>query len=266
MQPLDTSLRERLADMADEARPPGFSAHSVAARVRRRRLRAMLGAAAGTTMLVAGVAVVAGRFQEGTPGARPTMPDPAALAPGGPARHAPPHPEIYRCGELLTLPNASTSRRGLAMRVDATAPTAAGAGRTDTDRGPTITVTFTSRTTVDVATTLSTSIEVLYLRDGIIVGGGPMLNLPGDDTGQGLDLVRAGFHVAPKHPSVQSVGPRDTLCPPLTWAEVWSAPQRYEVVVVQGPVKSASAGQLTLEIPQPLDAPLLVARRALGVG
>lgn len=100
--------------------------------------------------------------------------------------------------------------------------------------------------------------EVLYLRAGVIVGGGPMLNLPGDVTPQGVDLIGYGFDVAPDRPSTQELGPRNMLCPSLSWAAVWSAPQSYEVVVLQGPVEKLPQ-QTSLGIPV-LGAPLLVSR------
>jgi hypothetical protein len=52
---------------------------------------------------------------------------------------------------------------------------------------------------------------VLYLDEGVIVGGGPMLNKAGDLTGQGVNLVGGGFPLEAGVPSIEKLG-RGTGC------------------------------------------------------
>lgn len=54
-------------------------------------------------------------------------------------------------------------------------------------------VTFTADCALNVRRSPPSYFEVLYLNDGIIVGGGPMLNLPGDTTPQAMPLKGDGF-------------------------------------------------------------------------
>ncbi|MDT5028610.1 MAG: hypothetical protein QOE61_5036 [Micromonosporaceae bacterium] len=107
---------------------------------------------------------------------------------------------------------------------------------------------------------------MLYVRDGVIVGGGLMLNQPGDMTPQGMVLIGSGFDVGPGRPITEDLGRRDKVCPDLTWPQVWSAPQRYEVVLVQGrvpPRPDVGPDHLLLDIPTLGYWPLIVARTRL---
>jgi hypothetical protein len=258
MQPLDSRLRDGLAVVADSAGPVGFTAESVTGKVRRRRRRSVVAAGAGVAALTLGVVAVTGWFVSGSRNGGPVMADPSrAPADAGPLTGAatPGSPStVYMCGERLVLPDVANSREGLTLSVSA--------AKSGGNVGPDVTVTFTAGTAVHVTASPPTLFEVLYLDGGIIVGGGPMLNSPGDVTSQGIDAVGMGFDVGPGHPSVQQPGRRDTLCQSLSWSKVWSAAHRYEVVVIQGRVEKVGGAQLTLGIPLPLDAPLLVGRVA----
>src|SRR4029079_15355631 len=128
---------------------------------------------------------------------------------------------------------------------------------TDELAGPAIEVAFTASADLKVFASPPNLFEVLYLRDGIIVGGGPMLNMPGDESPQGVDLVGQRFLVGPGSPTTFYLGPRDALCTSVTLTQVWSAPGSYEVVVLLGPVTAAPAqpSSLTVGVPvvgQPL--------------
>jgi hypothetical protein len=161
---------------------------------------------------------------------------------------------VFMCGDPLDLDDAADSRAGLTMAISRV--------RRGADSvGPEITVTFTSTTLMRVRSTPPRQFEVLYLRDGIIVGGGPMLNLPGDVSPQVLDLVGYGFVVAPGRPSTHDLGRRDMLCPSLSWRQVWSAVPSYEVVVLQGPV-AGQPSEMWMDLPAP-GLPLLASRMAL---
>ncbi|MEU7871393.1 hypothetical protein [Dactylosporangium sp. NPDC049140] len=226
MPPGEQGLRRNLATAAGDAGPPGLTAP------RTRHRRAVLSAAAA----VASVLVVTAAIGAWTTGGGPTS--------------------VYMCGERLRLPDAASSRGGLTMSL-----TVRGAG---TDRGPDLTVTFTAKSGLVVTASPPELFQVLYLEDGVIVGGGPMLNRPGDTSAQGLDAIGRRFTVGPGAPSEQRLGPRDTLCPALTWSRVWSHASRYDVVVVQGPLEPTGPDEAALGIPLPLDAALLVARARLA--
>ena len=158
------------------------------------------------------------------------------------------------CGDRLDLHDAAESRAGLTMVISRVR-------RGADNLGPEVTVTFTSTTLMQVRSTQPRQFEVLYLRDGIIVGGGPMLNLPGDESPQILDLVGYGFVVAPGRPSTHDLGRRDTLCPSLSWRQVWSAAPSYEVVALQGPI-TGRPSEMWME-PPALGRPLLASRMVL---
>jgi hypothetical protein len=241
MQIAEARLWQELTTAAADAGPLTLTGAQVAGRVRRRR--AALGAAAGVASLavVAAVTVwVAGRYGEG----------PAQVA-GSSGRQT----AVYMCGERLDLPHTASTRSGLSMSVAVRGAKG--------DHGPDLSVTFTAQTSLTVTASPPELYQVVYLRDGVIVGGGPLLNQPGDTSEQGLDAVGTQFTVGPGSPSTQSLGRRDALCPSLTWQRVWSEAKRYEVVVVQGPIEQTGPAETVINIPLPLDAQLMVARAPL---
>ncbi|MEH0842457.1 hypothetical protein V6U81_08715 [Micromonospora sp. CPCC 205711] len=259
MEPDDTSLRDDLDAVAAQAGPLRLDPTQVIGRVRRRRRRrTLLGATAGTALtlltVTAVTAVVGGGGRPGPTTAGGPQVEPSILGPS-PTGSAAPTPSVFECGRRLTLTDAPSSRSGLTMTVGPTRFRAAGLG-------PALTVTFTASAATQVVSSPPTLFQVLYLRDGTIVGGGPMLNVPGDPTPQGIDAVGYGFPVAPDRPARFDLGPRDRLCPSLSWQQVWSAPSAYEVVVLQGPVERGPE-QTTLGIPA-LDGPLLASRVGLS--
>jgi hypothetical protein len=237
----DEWLRDELAKAAEGAGALGFTADHVLGKIRHRRRRtAALGAVA--VVVLAAVLVAKGMGTSETPTVSETSKVPKAS-------------KVYMCGQRLVLPDEAASRSGLTMAIS-------GVRRGAGDTGPDITVTFTATTTMQVFSSPPNLFEVLYLRDGIIVGGGPMLNLPGDESEQGLDAIGYGFTVGPGRPSSHDAGRRDTLCPSLTWSEVWSAPQSYEIVVLQGPV-TGQPPEMSLGMPTAGQQPLLVSRASL---
>jgi hypothetical protein len=138
---------------------------------------------------------------------------------------------VFTCGEPLRLPAGSgphDERSGLTLTIQALSPPV----RTC---GPALTVIFTARREVGVVCSPPTSFEVLYLQDGLIVGGGPMLTGPGLGL-QAIDALAVSFTVTPDRPSSHRLGSRDRLCAGRAWSEVWSAPARYEIAVLAGPV------------------------------
>jgi hypothetical protein len=170
----------------------------------------------------------------------------------------PAYPRPFICGERLwTGPGAAGTQGGLTVALDA-------ARNSGVNAGPRLTVTITAERAVSVGTSPTEYFEVLYLRDGVIVGGGPLLNESGDLTPQGINLIGAGFAVAPAQPFRADLGPRDRLCAGLTWPDVWSAADRYVAVLVLGPVlPTESPERIRLEITTLGYWPLLVAQAAL---
>jgi hypothetical protein len=65
-------------------------------------------------------------------------------------------------------------------------------------------------------------------------------------------------------PATLELGPRPTLCTSLTWPQVWSAPQSFEIAILQGPVETPG-GRTSINVPAP-GFPLLVARAGLRRG
>jgi len=102
---------------------------------------------------------------------------------------------------------------------------------------------------------------VLYLRDGIIVGGGPSLNEPGDLTPQGMNLIGGPFDVGIGEPFISELGPRNKLCPGLAWPSIWSEPRDYEAILIKGQVlPGVDEEHIHLDIPTLGRWPLMVSR------
>ncbi|MEU8215587.1 hypothetical protein AB0C47_07445 [Micromonospora taraxaci] len=130
------------------------------------------------------------------------------------------------------------------------------------DSGPALTVTFAASRAVHVASSPPAYFQVLYLKNDVIVGGGPMVNKPGNTTAQAVDAIRDGFDLAPGKPHTQDLGPREMLCPSLTWSDVWAVPDRYEVALVLGPIEN-NGEEVALGVPLPPAAASLVVRAPL---
>lgn len=248
MPHVDDSLRRALIAEADGAGPLTLSPGVVATRVRRRRRRTAVMGVVASVVMVLGAAV--GMRWVGS------EPDSAAMTPAP----APSYPRPFVCGEPAAVgPDAGSSRLGLTMALSR-------AARVNDSSGPLLEITYTADRALAVRDSPPTHYEVLYVRDGVIVGGGPMLNSPGDLTGQAMPLPGSGFDVRPGQPALRELGPRDRLCPGLEWSQVWAQHQRYEVIVVQGRVFSMGDDpqRLIVDIPALGYWPLLVARAPLG--
>jgi len=165
------------------------------------------------------------------------------------------------CGDALELgTGAGASQAGLTMTLGQPSKLSDG-------QGPVLAVTFTSNRRLRVQGSPPKLYEVLYVRDRIIVGGGPMLNASGDLTPQGLDLIGYGFDVDPSRPYTVDLDRRDQLCPDQGWPSIWLQPQRYQVVLVQGPLVPGPGDgpdQVLLDIPTLGRSPLMVSRAALS--
>ncbi|HEV7709358.1 MAG TPA: hypothetical protein VGP16_14260 [Asanoa sp.] len=160
-------------------------------------------------------------------------------------------PALFRCGVRYDVPDSPTVG---VLTVTVTAQ------KVSDQAGPAITATFETTRQIFVAAGRPSGMQVLYLRDGIIVGGGPMLNQPGDTRGQVVDPVRDGFDASPGSPYARKLGPRATLCGSQTWPEVWSAAGEYEVALVLGPV-DAVPHELRFEVPSSAAAENLIVTR-----
>ena len=236
-------LRDDLVTLAGRAEPLHLRPELVVAKVKRRRRHLGIVSIAASLAVVLGVVATVGSLDARR---------------GGPAPAATPSYRPFVCGDALELgPGAASAQAGLAMSLSAHHEIGSGAG-------PGLTVTFTAARTWYVSTSPASMFEVLYLRDGVIVGGGPMLNEAGDLSSQGFDLIGAGFPVGPDRPWSELLGPRDRLCSTLTWPQVWARPQSYEAVLVMGPILQGSdQDRLRLDMPTLGRSPLLVARATL---
>lgn len=179
---------------------------------------------------------------------------PGPSAPTGPTATTGKEPEVYVCGDRYDHPG-STPGGIVTAEVSSVA-------KVNGDSGPAIAVTFAATRAVHVASSPPSLLQVLYLKDGVIVGGGPMVNKPGDTSAQGVDAIRDGFDLAPGKPHEQQLGPREMLCPSLTWSAIWARPDRYEVALVLGPVEDRRE-ELVLGVPLPPTVASLVVTAAL---
>ncbi|SCF10234.1 hypothetical protein [Micromonospora chokoriensis] len=249
----DRLLRERLETLADGATPPSFAGDRVVARVRRRRGLLVAGTAAASIMAVSLATVaIAGMVGGGGP-STDSGATPGPSLPTGPTASIQ-EPAGYVCGDRYDQP-ATPPVGVLSAQLSSVA-------KVDADSGPALTVTFAATRAVHVAASPPSYLQVLYLRNDVIVGGGPMVNRAGGTEAQAVDAVRDGFDVAPGKPHTQGLGPRETLCPPVTWPDVWAAPDRYEVALVLGPIEDHGE-EVALGVPLPPAAASLVVRAPL---
>ncbi|WP_435205692.1 hypothetical protein [Micromonospora sp. bgisy143] len=249
----DRLLRERLETLADGVTPPSFASDRVLARVRRRRGLLAAGTGAASIMVVSLVTAAAVGMVGGGDRISGTGATPGPSMPTEPSASTQ-QPAVYACGDRYDQPG--TSSAGILSAA------LTSVAKVNADSGPAVTVTFAARRAVHVASSPPSLLQVLYLRDGTIVGGGPMVNQPGDATSQGIDAIRGGFDLAPGKPHELQLGPREMLCPSLTWPEIWARPDRYEVAVVIGPVEDRG-DELLLNVPLPPSAASLVTRAVL---
>lgn len=249
----DRLLRERLETLADGATPPSFASDHVLARVRRRRGLLVAGTGAASIMAVSLVtAAIAGMVGGGDPTTDPGA-TPGPSLPAGPTASTQ-EPAVYVCGDRYDQP--------VTPPVGVLSAELSSVATVNADSGPTLTVTFAATRAVHVASSPPSYLQVLYLKNDVIVGGGPMVNKPGDTGAQAVDAIRDGFDLAPGKPHTQNLGPREMLCPSLTWSDVWAAPDRYEVALVLGPIED-NGEEVALGVPLPPAAASLVARAPL---
>ncbi|GAA1308227.1 hypothetical protein Psi02_69230 [Planotetraspora silvatica] len=140
--------------------------------------------------------------------------------PGGP----------YVCGESFAMP-AVGQLGGLTLSIPSVR-------RQSTTEGPRIQVAFSSDRQYTGTTTPAAQVQVLYLEDGAIVGGGPTLSPKRDDGApQAQPALSEQLDVQPGKPVIQNLGARNGLCGSLTWSEVWSDPSSFEVLALAAPAE-----------------------------
>ncbi|MFF4341569.1 hypothetical protein ACFY00_16740 [Kitasatospora sp. NPDC001540] len=224
-------LREQLPGAAGLAGPPELDTALLVRRVRRGRLarRALTGGAA--LALAAAAALGAVRWS----------------GPGGGADAAGPSDDPYACGRRPSLAGPATAN-GVTLSV-------ASVRRAGDDAGPVIEAGFRTDRAFEAIGSPPNYLEVLYLRDGVVVGGGPVLKRPGDRYEQGVDAVGYVYHLTPDSPLRVPLGARDGLCPSVRWSQVWAEPERYEVVLLVDP-------PVELNGPPPTGLPQLLVARA----
>ncbi|GAA3228353.1 hypothetical protein ACFO1B_21545 [Dactylosporangium siamense] len=157
---------------------------------------------------------------------------------------------LFVCGRGVWADDLAGTRDALTVAI-------ASVRRVSADTAPEVTLRFTATTELRVEIP---PVEVLYLKESVIVGGGPMLNQPGDLSPQTIAEPGTGFEVRPGAPVEAAVGTR-TLCPAFTWPKLWSAPERVAVMVVVGHLEPRGGG-VVLDVPGP-GVPLLAASAEL---
>ncbi|GAB3849876.1 hypothetical protein ACFPIJ_56090 [Dactylosporangium cerinum] len=167
-------------------------------------------------------------------------------APVPPPSAAPDLDPLFVCGRGIWADDLAGTRAALTVAV-------ASVRRVSADTAPEVALRFTATTDLRVQIP---PVEVLYLKDSVIVGGGPMLNQPGDLSPQTMAEPGTGFEVRPGKPVDAAVGAR-ALCPAFTWPKLWSAPEHVAVMVVVGHLEPRGGG-VVLDVPRP-GVPLLAA-------
>ncbi|MFB7946433.1 hypothetical protein ACFC6L_16125 [Kitasatospora phosalacinea] len=223
-------LRAGLPEAADLVGPVQVDVERVVGRVRRRHRARSVVVGGVVTVLAAAVVLAVVR-----PGGRPGNPtvSPGKDGPGPDAVAAVGEP-LYVCGEPLPHRDAVSARGGVTLSVGAVRKVS---GTT----GPAIEAVFTADRTFSASSVPPEHLEVLYVADDVVVGGGPLLDRPGSRKAQVWDPVGYELLLRAGSPTVQQVGDRNELCPSLEWPQVWADPGRYEVVLLAPePVDSAT--------------------------
>jgi len=225
----ERSLAEAVADVA----PPGFTAGDLIARVRRRRRAVLIGGGAAATALVLMGVMAVVQFAGGLDGPGRDRPAGSAVVPADDT--------IYVCGQKLDLAKVESNRDGVSISINAIESVTV-------EESPRISIAISADRNVRLISAQPTAIEVLYIGDGVIVGGGPRLNMPGKNDVQWSDLVGYPIELFAAQPKILQLGARPTLCPEMSWVQMWAAPDRYEVVVILNSpteVERANARQVT---------------------
>jgi len=220
MYSTDESLREQLNTLAGDAGPLELETGRVVHRVRRRRR------VAGTSAVFAVVLVLA----LGSAGLVRYLPLAGAprVAGGSPTPSAP-SDRGFACGDQFQ-PVPSVDDGDLTITLHTITETGPAVG-------PRISIVVDSPQHYLIVGDRDAVFQVLYLRDGRIVGGGPFLRAPGDNAIYANGLIPYIIDTDPKIPSIIDVGPRDRLCPGYDWPSVWADAQAYQVVILFGDVR-----------------------------
>ena len=165
--------------------------------------------------------------------------------------------DVFMCGQSTAGYHVGGTRGGLTVAVNGIHKPADG-------RAPAISITFTAASYMKMVSGSPSTVEVLYLRGGIIVGGGPSLNEAGDRYPQSVDMRAFGFPVYPNQDNVLDLGERTHLCGSLTWGDVWAEAERFEALVLQGHLVERDDGFRLLASASPLDESLLGSRATLA--
>ncbi|MFF0387935.1 hypothetical protein ACFYS8_04480 [Kitasatospora sp. NPDC004615] len=217
MNPED--LRRGLPEAADLAGPLQVDTERLTRAVRRRR-RTRSALTAGAVLAVAGAVFT-------TVG--PTGPaGPAVASPGAGGAGAASAPSTdtvlgQKCGEPLKAEGVAPDIAGFSMSVSSVE-------RVSNETGPAIDAALSAERAVGMGGSPGPALEVLYLKDGAVVGGGFTLIGRGDPPMKGTLggqtwLLRVG------EPFAMKLREQNTLCPSVTWPQIWAHPGDYEVVL-----------------------------------
>ncbi|MFI9782696.1 hypothetical protein ACIHEI_04165 [Kitasatospora sp. NPDC051984] len=214
MNPED--LRRGLPEAADLAGPLQVDTERLTRAVRRRR-RTRSALTAGAVLAVAGAVFTT----MGPVG--PTVASPGAGGAG--AASASPTGTAWgqTCGRPLKSEGGGSKINGFEMSVSSVQ-------RVSNETGPAVDAVLNSERMVGMGGNPGPALEVLYLKNGAVVGGGFTLTGRGDPKTEGtlggqMWLVRAG------EPFALKLHEQNALCPSVTWPQIWAHPGDYEVVL-----------------------------------
>ena len=232
MTPEKTQVSDQLQELASSASPPRFTAEELTVRIRRRRGLRQSGIALGCVAALLGAGLITTSVfgpQEARDRLIPSSGTSNRLSPtySGPSdaekrNRTPVNAHALSCGDLLTGPLVTEAARGMKITAEPMTRTA--------DGSPKVPVKIVSSQPVNIVAPLAPSL--LVTRDGRIVARFRDV----DNTPPGVPpvsgLVGTDYTISASHPYAVTVQGAAKPCPGLTWAQIWAAPNSYEVSVV----------------------------------
>lgn len=208
-------LRSALSSSAEQAGPHGVSSLEIVKKSRQQRKRRTV-VALGSTVAVLALGALVGT----------TLTDSHQ---DGELAKAPEEPLIV-CGQKFSSQGKDSTPGGVSIRFSSVK-------KVDDKSGPETKLAVSSDQKRTLTSTPPESIRVVYLKDGIVIGGGPALNEPGDLAPQPEFLVGHNIEAGPGKPSIQKLGKRDTLCSHsgVGWPQIWKEAAVYEIAVLLFP-------------------------------
>ncbi|MFD8477891.1 hypothetical protein [Kitasatospora sp. NPDC059673] len=214
-----------MPDAAELAGPLQLDTERLTRAVRRRR-RTRSTLTAGAVLALAGaVFTVAGQ-------AGPAGPAAASPGAGGAGANGSASGQSFdsawgqKCGQPL-------STQGTAPTIESVKMSVRSVQRLSNEAGPAIDAALSTERTVHANGWPAPGLEALYLKDGVVVGGGPVRIGRGDPTPPPSgELMGQVWVVREDRPFDMKLREQNTLCPSVTWPQIWAHPGDYEVVLL----------------------------------